>query len=103
MSSGLLELRRNSLCTNSVCSLRLVLTESVYPAYVAYSKDEDYLDLRGLQALARTEYREDIVNGNLADYIVRGAHTNSNHTYQNCDRDSYFKATRALANVSDMP
>lgn len=54
VSSGLLELRRNSL------------------SYVAYSKDEDYLDLRGLQALARTEYREDIVNGNLADYIVRG-------------------------------
>jgi hypothetical protein len=50
----------------------------VHPAFVAYSKDENYINFQGLQGLARTEFREDVVIGNLAKHILQGTH-NSEH------------------------
>ena len=40
--------------------------------FIAYTENEHYINIRALQSLARDAYREDVVIGNLASYIIEG-------------------------------
>lgn len=41
-------------------------------AFVVYSPNRPYIRLRALKMLAENKYREDVVSGNLVDYIIKG-------------------------------
>lgn len=46
---------------------------SIYDAVCfAYDTNEDHIRLRALESLARDQYRQDIIGGNLTEWIIQG-------------------------------